>query len=73
MIEDKNYLLTPKEAASIIKSSVASMNSLRSQGKLNLPYVKFNSRIRYKLSDIQKWIDDNRVTPCNKRDDDVQD
>lgn len=73
MIEDKNYLLTPKEAASIIKSSVASMNSLRSQGKLNLPYVKFNSRIRYKLSDIQKWIDENRVTPCNKRDYDVQD
>lgn len=72
MTDNPNNLLTPKEAAAMLRSSVSSMNSLRSQGKLNLPYVKFNSRIRYKLSDIQKWIADNTINPNKKEDDDVQ-
>lgn len=55
-------LVTQKEAAKILCSTVGSLNSLRCQGKLNIPYYKIRSRIMYDRNDLYKWIESRRVS-----------
>lgn len=54
-------LVTQKEAAEILRSTVASLNTLRHQGKLDIPYYKLGSRVMYDRNDLYAWIDSHRV------------
>ncbi len=57
------HLLDQKTAAAYLGTTVASMNSLRHQGKLSIPFVKFGNRIKYQRADLDAWIEHNRIVP----------
>lgn len=63
MNEIKNQLLDQKTAATYLGTTVASMNSLRAQNKLSIPFVRFGRRIKYQRADLDAWIEQNRVVP----------
>lgn len=52
-----DILLDQTAAAKILGTTTASMNTLRSLGKLTIPYLKFGNRIRFRKSDLMRWID----------------
>ncbi len=54
-------LLSQADVAKILGSTVQSLNTLRHQGRLDIPYIKFGNRIRYREEDIEQWIESNIV------------
>ncbi len=62
----KPQLLDQKMAAAYLGTTVASMNTLRAQNKLNIPFVRFGRRIKYQREDLDAWIAQNRVVPTNE-------
>lgn len=54
-------LLSQADVAKILGSTVPSLNTLRHQGCLDIPYIKFGNRIRYREEDIEQWIESNIV------------
>ena len=48
-------LLSEKEVAKIYKINVRTLQRERSMG-IGMPYVKLGERVRYKRSDIEKYI-----------------
>lgn len=54
-------LLSQKDAAKMLGTTVGSLNVLRSQGRSPIPYVRWGNRIRYRREDIEKWIADNTI------------
>ena len=66
MLNQEHQLLDQKTAAAYLGTTVASMNSLRAQNKLSIPFVRFGSRIRYKREDLDAWIEQNRVIPTSQ-------
>lgn len=65
-------LMSQNEVAKYIHSTVASMNSMRHYGRLDIPYIKIGNRIRYRKSDVDAWIDTHTINPNKKEDGDVQ-
>lgn len=63
MPEIKSPLLDQKTAATYLGTTVASMNSMRAQNKLSIPFVRFGRRIKYQRADLDAWIEQNRVVP----------
>ena len=53
-------LLTEKEVQEYYKINVNTLQRNRSEG-LGLPYVKLGRLVRYKVSDIEKYLDANTV------------
>jgi hypothetical protein len=52
-----------KIAAKLIGSSTSSLEKDRATGHLGVPYVKAGRRVLYRLSDLQSWLEENRVVP----------
>ena len=62
-MENLNYefeLLSEKEVAKIYKINVRTLQRERSMG-IGMPYVKLGKRVRYKRSDVEKYIDQHTV------------
>ena len=62
-MENLNYefeLLSEKEVAKIYKINVRTLQRERSLGT-GMPYVKLGKRVRYKRSDVEKYIDQHTV------------
>lgn len=55
-----NKLLNQKEVATMLGMSEAWLEASRFRGK-GLSFIKIGKSVRYKLSDIQAWIDKNTV------------
>ncbi len=53
-------LLTPKEAAEFLGTTVATLATWRSTGKVQIPHIKVGRSTRYVLKDLQKFIEDHR-------------
>ena len=53
-------LLSEKEVAKIYKINVRTLQRERSMG-IGMPYVKLGKRVRYKRSDVEKYIDQHTV------------
>ena len=53
-------LLSEKEVAKIYKFNVRTLQRERSLGT-GMPYVKLGKRVRYKRSDVEKYIDQHTV------------
>ena len=53
-------LLTEKEVQEYYKINVNTLQRNRSVG-LGLPYVKLGRLVRYKVSDIEKYLDANTI------------
>lgn len=50
-------LLTEQEAAAYLKISPGTLSVWRSTGRYALPFVKVGHKVRYRLNDLNSWID----------------
>lgn len=55
-------LVTPEEAAQLMGTAVGTLTIWRTTGRYNLPYVKVGRLVRYKLSDIEAFIERRSVS-----------
>jgi excisionase family DNA binding protein len=55
--------LTPAQAADILGLSKGTLEVWRSTGRYNLPFIKMGRYVRYRLSDINEFIESR--TYCN--------
>lgn len=49
-------LLSQKEAAEYLGTTVGTLNSWRHYGRNTIPYVHWGNRIRYRKEDLDSWI-----------------
>lgn len=49
-------LLTEQEAAEYLKISPGTLSVWRSTGRYALPFVKVGHKVRYRISDLNSWI-----------------
>jgi excisionase family DNA binding protein len=56
-------LLTAVEAAALLRVKPQTMAIWRSSHRHALPYIRVGSSIRYRLSDLQRWLQERTVTP----------
>lgn len=54
-------LKTPEEAAKVLKVSVRTLAKWRCTDEVKIPYIKVGRSVRYKLSDLDKYIEQNTV------------
>lgn len=59
--ETTSILLSQKDAAKMLGTTVGSLNVLRATGRNPIPFVRWGNRIRYRREDIEKWIADNTI------------
>lgn len=50
-------LLDEKQAAEHLTVSPGTLSVWRSTGRYNLPFVKVGRMVRYRLSDLDAWLD----------------
>lgn len=60
-----HVLMTQQEAAEYLHTTVGTLNTWRHYGKDKIPFVRWGNRIRYRKSDIDKWIEDNTTSNNN--------
>ena len=53
----ETVLLTQREAATYLHTTVKSLNTLRYHGRNTLPYLRWGKCIRYRKSDLDAWIE----------------
>lgn len=56
-------LLSQKEAAEYLGTTVGTLNTWRHYGKNTIPFVRWGNRIRYRKSDPDTWIENNLQKP----------
>ncbi|MCK4869975.1 MAG: helix-turn-helix domain-containing protein [Gammaproteobacteria bacterium] len=54
-------LLTPTEVASLLGIKAETLQIWRCTHRYNFPYVKIGGLVRYKLSDVENFIQDRTV------------
>ena len=52
-----NDLLDEKQAASFLTLSPGTLSVWRSTGRYSLPFIKVGRLVRYRLSDLNAWLD----------------
>jgi len=52
--------ISPKELSKMTGLKVNSLALARYQKRWSLPYYKVGSRVRYKLSEVEAWLAENR-------------
>ncbi len=57
----QNTLMTTEEVAAYLRRSVRSIQDLCRSGRM--PYIKVGGQYRFRLSDIDTWLEDNTVQP----------
>ena len=76
MIDDNDRLLTTKQVAEMLATAPGTLKLARFYGTgafSSLPYVRFGTAIRYRLSDVLATIDAATVRPrCTTRRDSSQ-
>lgn len=60
-------LLTPKEAAELLKISTGTLANWRTKGTNRLKFVKCEGRIRYKASDVRDYLERQQATHTGER------
>jgi excisionase family DNA binding protein len=58
-VSTTNNLITPEELASLLRMSKPSVYRLIEKRKI--PFYKISGSIRFKISDIKKYIEDARI------------
>lgn len=53
-----NVLLTPQEVADLLRIPVRSLYVQRSAGRPTPPGVKIGRHLRYRLADVEAWVED---------------
>jgi len=57
-------LWTPPQAASFLGVAVQTLAVWRSYRRHNLPYVKVGNLVRYRKSDLEKWLAERTCAPA---------
>lgn len=60
-----NHLLNPADVADLLGIKVETLQIWRCNHRYNLPYVKIGGRVRYKVSDVEKFIESRTVKSEN--------
>lgn len=55
----KDRLITPRETAAYLGSSVSALSQYRALG-IGPLYFKIGKMVRYRISDIDKWLEDKK-------------
>jgi excisionase family DNA binding protein len=50
-------LLTPAEAANLLRTTVDTLAVWRSTGRHGIPFVKLGRAVRYRRADLLAWLD----------------
>ncbi len=59
---NNEQLLTTADVAQILKIRPNTIEISRCKGiGINIPYMKIGSRIRYKFSDVQEYMENNKI------------
>ena len=53
---DSSALMSQKEAAKYLGTTVGTLNSWRYYGKNKIPFVRWGKHIRYRKVDLDAWI-----------------
>ena len=53
-------LLSQKEAAKYLGTTVGTLNTWRHYGKDTIPYLRWGNRIKYQKEDLDAWIKANK-------------
>ena len=61
-----HVLMTQKEAAEYLHTTVGTLNTWRHYGKDKIPFVRWGNRIRYRKEDLYAWIQTQIVQPNNQ-------
>ena len=59
LLNHHDHLLTTQEAAHYLKVTSHTLTVWRCTQRYPLPYVKIGRRVRYRLQDLQKFIEQN--------------
>lgn len=59
-------MLTRREAAAYLGLQPITLSAWASTGRENLPYLRMGRSIRYRRSDLEKWLIAHTVHPGNK-------
>jgi excisionase family DNA binding protein len=62
IVEDR--LLAPPDAAEFLGVAVQTLGVWRCYKRHGLPYVKVGTRVRYRMSDLQKWLAGRTCAPA---------
>lgn len=65
-IPQNDRCLKPSEAAEYLGLSPTTLKRYRADG-LGPKYLIFETRIRYRLSDLKNWCETRETAPCIKR------
>lgn len=60
----RNNLISPEEAAAMLGVTVGTLQVWRSTNRYPLKYVKAGRLVRYRLEDIQLFIESRLVSPA---------
>ncbi len=61
-----SILMTQKEAAAYLGTTVGTLNTWRHYGKNPLPFVRWGNRIRFRKSDLDAYIEASVIKPADK-------
>ena len=64
---ERMKLMTQKETAVYLGTTVGSLNTWRATGKHKIPYIIWGRSIRYRKEDLDAWIAEHSKTPCQHR------
>ncbi|MGH8596261.1 MAG: helix-turn-helix domain-containing protein [Gammaproteobacteria bacterium] len=56
-------LVDSQRAAEILGIKPQTLAVWRSNHRYGIPFHKVGSKVRYKVADLQRWLDSRRVTP----------
>jgi excisionase family DNA binding protein len=60
-VQTFNQLLTPQQASEVLQVSPETLNVWRATRRYKLPYVKVGRSVRYRLSDLEAFIQERLV------------
>lgn len=58
----QDKLLDDPDAASFLGVKPGTLSVWRSTGRYGIPYLKIGSRVKYRTSDLLKWLDERTRT-----------
>ena len=59
-------LVNDQDAADILGVSKGTLQVWRSTGRYNIPYIKIGRNVRYRVSDLMKWLDSRTSTKTTR-------
>ncbi len=59
-------LLSPEDVSNSLGVSVETLNTWRATNRYNLPYIKVGRLVRYRINDVQEFLNSRLCTPANQ-------